>query len=76
MITLVDGFPAKICIADAVEHLGRILLEAGAIDDAAHNASLMEMSQGAGLHGDPGVPTRLQFRGYETLAVTVTGRLA
>jgi cytochrome P450 len=28
------------------------------------------------LHGDPGVPTRLQFRGYETLAVTVTGRLA
>src|SRR5262249_26114515 len=51
VVTLVDGFPAKVRVAEAEEHLGRILLESGAIDDAAYNASLMEMSQGAGLHG-------------------------
>ena len=52
VITLVDGFPAKIRVADPIEHLGRILVEVGAIDDAAYNESLMRMSQQPGvLHG-------------------------
>jgi len=50
VLTLVDGWPAKIRIADPVEHLGRILLEIGAIDDAAYNASLMALAAG-GLQG-------------------------
>jgi cytochrome P450 len=32
---------------------------------------LLQRFPALALHGDPGVPSRLQFRGYETLAVTV-----
>jgi cytochrome P450 len=32
---------------------------------------LLQRLPGLALHGDPGPPTRLQFRGYETLAVTL-----
>ena len=49
VVALVDGFPAKIKIADQVEHLGRILLELGAIDDVAFNQSLMALGQNQGL---------------------------
>ncbi len=51
VVTLVDGFPAKIRLADSIEHLGRVLLELGAIDEAAYNESLMAMSRGEGLQG-------------------------
>ena len=51
VVTLVDGYPAKIRVADPIEHLGRILVEIGAIDDAAYNESLMAMARGEGLHG-------------------------
>ncbi len=51
VITLVDGSPAKIRIADPIEHLGRVLLEVGAIDDVAYNESLLAMGSGAGLQG-------------------------
>ena len=40
VVTFVDGWPAKIKITDSIEHLGRILLELGAIDDVAYNESL------------------------------------
>lgn len=50
VITLVDGWPAKIRITDPVEHLGRLLLEIGAIDDLAYNESLLALSRG-GLQG-------------------------
>lgn len=50
VVTLVDGWPAKIRITDQVEHLGRVLLEIGAIDDAAYNDSLMALAKG-GLQG-------------------------
>lgn len=50
VLTLVDGWPAKIRIVDQVEHLGRILLESGAIDDVAYNESLMALASG-GLQG-------------------------
>ncbi len=49
-ITLVDGMPAKIRVADPVEHLGRICVELGIIDDATYNESLMKLA-GGGLHG-------------------------
>ncbi len=49
-VTLVDGLPAKIRVAEPIEHLGRILVELGAIDDAAYNESLMKLA-GGGLHG-------------------------
>jgi len=32
---------------------------------------LLDRFRALGFHGDPGVPTKLQFRGYETLPVTV-----
>jgi curved DNA-binding protein CbpA len=51
VITLVDGMPAKIRVADPIEHLGRILVELGAIDDAAYNESLMALGRGEGLQG-------------------------
>lgn len=51
VLTLVDGFPAKIRISDPIEHLGRVLLEIGAIDDAAYNESLMALGRGEGLVG-------------------------
>lgn len=51
VVTLVGGFPAKIRIADPIHHLGRILVEIGAIDDAAYNESLMQMAQTQQLHG-------------------------
>lgn len=51
VVTLVEGVPAKIRIADPVEHLGRVLLEIGAIDDAAYNESLMALGRGEGLVG-------------------------
>jgi tetratricopeptide (TPR) repeat protein len=50
VLTLVEGWPAKVRIVDPVEHLGRVLLELGAIDDAAYNESLMALAQG-GLQG-------------------------
>ncbi len=46
VLTMVDGWPAKIRISDPIEHLGRILLELGAIDDVAYNESLMALGQG------------------------------
>jgi curved DNA-binding protein CbpA len=46
------GAPAKIRIADPVEHLGRVLLELGAIDDATYNGSLAALGRGEGLHGE------------------------
>ncbi len=46
VITLVDGMPAKIRISDPVEHLGRVLLELGAIDEDAYNGSLMALAGG------------------------------
>jgi tetratricopeptide (TPR) repeat protein len=49
-VTLVDGLPAKIRVADPIEHLGRILVELGLIDDATYNESLMKLAAG-GLHG-------------------------
>jgi curved DNA-binding protein CbpA len=51
VLTLVDGCPAKIRISDSIEHLGRVLLELGAIDDAAYNESLMALGRGEGLVG-------------------------
>jgi len=51
VLTLVDGLPAKIRIADPVEHLGRVLLEVGAIDDLAYNESLMALGKGGVLQG-------------------------
>jgi len=51
VLTLVDGWPAKIRIPDSIEHLGRILLELGAIDDLAYNESLMALGQGQALQG-------------------------
>jgi curved DNA-binding protein CbpA len=51
VVTLVDGCPAKVRTADAIEHLGRVLLELGIIDDATYNESLMAMSRGEGLQG-------------------------
>lgn len=51
VVALVDGFPAKLKISDQVEHLGRILLELGAIDDIAYNQSLMALGQNQGLQG-------------------------
>ncbi len=51
VVTIVDGFPAKIRIADPVEHLGRILLELGAIDDVAYNESLLALGRAEGLQG-------------------------
>ncbi len=51
VLTLVDGLPAKIRIADPVEHLGRVLLEIGAIDDLAYNESLMALGKGGVLQG-------------------------
>ncbi|MBI2389833.1 MAG: J domain-containing protein [Deltaproteobacteria bacterium] len=51
VVTLVDGWPAKIRIADQVEHLGRVLLELGAIDDVGFNESLMALGTGEGLQG-------------------------
>ncbi|MGZ3419246.1 MAG: J domain-containing protein [Polyangiales bacterium] len=51
VLTLVDGCPAKIRISDPIEHLGRVLLEIGAIDDAAYNESLMALGRGEGLVG-------------------------
>jgi curved DNA-binding protein CbpA len=49
-VTLVDGLPAKIRVAEPIEHLGRILVELGSIDDATYNESLMKLA-GGGLHG-------------------------
>jgi curved DNA-binding protein CbpA len=49
-VTLVDGLPAKIRVAEPIEHLGRILVELGIIDDATYNESLMKLA-GGGLHG-------------------------
>lgn len=49
-VTLVDGLPAKIRVADPIEHLGRLLVELGLIDDATYNESLMKLASG-GLHG-------------------------
>jgi len=51
VIQLVDGKPAKIKIADPIEHLGRVLVEIGAIDDATYNESLMALGRGEGLQG-------------------------
>lgn len=51
VLTLVDGLPGKIRIADPVEHLGRVLLELGAIDDLAYNESLMALGKGGVLQG-------------------------
>jgi curved DNA-binding protein CbpA len=51
VVTMVDGWPAKIRVSDPIEHLGRILLELGAIDDVAYNESLMALGQGQGLQG-------------------------
>ncbi|MEO7093335.1 MAG: J domain-containing protein [Polyangiales bacterium] len=51
VVTLVDGCPAKVRTAEPIEHLGRILLELGLIDDVAYNESLMAMSRGEGLQG-------------------------
>jgi curved DNA-binding protein CbpA len=51
VVSLVDGMPAKIRIADQVEHLGRVLLELGAIDDVAFNDSLMALGRKEGLQG-------------------------
>jgi curved DNA-binding protein CbpA len=51
VLTLVDGCPAKIRISDPIEHLGRVLLEIGAIDDGAYNESLMALGRGEGLVG-------------------------
>ena len=51
VVTLVDGCPAKIRTAAPIEHLGRILVELGLVDDASYNESLMAMSRGEGLQG-------------------------
>ena len=51
VVSLVDGFPAKLRIPDPIEHLGRILLELGAIDDVAFNESLMALGRNEGLQG-------------------------
>src|SRR5258708_26035955 len=51
VMTLVDGLPAKLRLADPVEHLGRIFVELGVIDAGVYNESLMALGQGKELHG-------------------------
>ncbi len=50
-ILLEQGFPSKAKTAEPVIHLGRLLLERGAIDDATLNGTLGMMTQRKQLHG-------------------------
>lgn len=51
VITFLEGMPAKIKVSDPVEHLGRVLVELGAIDHGVYNESLLALGRGEGLHG-------------------------
>lgn len=51
VVRFLDGLPAKIRLRERVEHLGRILVELGSIDDQTYNQSLLELSRGGSLHG-------------------------
>ncbi len=47
-----EGAPSKVRVADAVHHLGRVLLELGLIDDDGLNASLATLAETKMLHGE------------------------
>jgi curved DNA-binding protein CbpA len=51
-VTLAAGVPGKARTAEPVVHLGRLLLEMGAIDSATHDATLRQVAEQKRLHGE------------------------
>ncbi|MBN1611482.1 MAG: J domain-containing protein [Polyangiaceae bacterium] len=50
-VTFAAGVPAKARSAEPVVHLGRLLVEMGAIDGATHDATLRQVAEHKRLHG-------------------------
>ena len=50
-VLFADGAPTKVKTSEPVIYLGRLLLEMGAIDDAAYNRTLVPVAEQRKLHG-------------------------
>jgi len=51
-LTFVEGKPAKIRVADAIEPLGEVLVELGVVAESTHAEAMRALQAGAGLLGE------------------------